>query len=82
MIIAFRRNGEIPPLSQSGRNKVTRGFAVLTAFKANSITSVRLIFVTINVGNVCICRVPKSKLEEGKLVQCKHCGCRGCCSGD
>ncbi|OAF72025.1 hypothetical protein A3Q56_00215 [Intoshia linei] len=26
----------------------------------------------------CICRVPKIKLEEGKIVECVHCGCRGC----
>ncbi|ESN90565.1 hypothetical protein HELRODRAFT_70741 [Helobdella robusta] len=26
----------------------------------------------------CICRVPKSKLEEGKHIQCVNCGCRGC----
>lgn len=35
-----------------------------------------------NFNTSCICRVPKNKLEEGKLVQCVHCGCRGCCSGD
>ncbi|CAD8078431.1 unnamed protein product [Paramecium sonneborni] len=35
-----------------------------------------------NFGGTCICRVPKAKLEEGKLVQCKQCGCRGCASGD
>ncbi|UYV82450.1 BUD31 [Cordylochernes scorpioides] len=26
----------------------------------------------------CICRVPKEKLEEGRIVECVHCGCRGC----
>lgn len=35
-----------------------------------------------NYGTTCICRVPKAKLEEGKIVQCIHCGCRGCASGD
>jgi len=35
-----------------------------------------------NFGTTCICRVPKAKLEEGKVVQCVHCGCRGCASGD
>lgn len=35
-----------------------------------------------NFGGTCICRVPKNSLEEGKLIQCKHCGCRGCASGD
>merc|ERR1719394_1931956 len=35
-----------------------------------------------NFGTVCICRVPKSKLDEGKVVECVHCGCRGCSSGD
>lgn len=31
-----------------------------------------------NFGGVCICRVPKNKLQEGKVVECIHCGCRGC----
>eukprot|EP00049_Salpingoeca_infusionum_P017436 m.352942 g.352942 ORF g.352942 m.352942 type:complete len:145 (-) comp16650_c0_seq1:287-721(-) len=31
-----------------------------------------------NHGTTCICRVPKHKLPEGKLVECIHCGCRGC----
>lgn len=31
-----------------------------------------------NFGTNCICRVPKSKLEEGRVVECVHCGCRGC----
>merc|ERR1712071_643088 len=31
-----------------------------------------------NFGTNCICRVPKSKMEEGKIVECVHCGCRGC----
>ena len=31
-----------------------------------------------NFGTACICRVPKSKLEEGKIVECVNCGCRGC----
>ena len=31
-----------------------------------------------NFNTLCICRVPRSKLEEGKIVQCLHCGCRGC----
>jgi bud site selection protein 31 len=35
-----------------------------------------------NFGTTCICRVPKDKLEEGKIVECVHCGCRGCASGD
>ncbi|CAO3626048.1 unnamed protein product [Mucor hiemalis] len=35
-----------------------------------------------NFGTTCICRVPKEKLEEGKMVECVHCGCRGCASGD
>jgi bud site selection protein 31 len=35
-----------------------------------------------NFGTTCICRVPKDKLEEGKSVECTHCGCRGCASGD
>ncbi|RWS31386.1 G10-like protein [Leptotrombidium deliense] len=32
-----------------------------------------------NFGTNCICRVPRDKLEEGKtVVECVHCGCRGC----
>ncbi|VDN09952.1 unnamed protein product [Dibothriocephalus latus] len=31
-----------------------------------------------NFGTNCVCRVPKSKLEEGKVVECQNCGCRGC----
>lgn len=31
-----------------------------------------------NFGVNCICRVPKAKLEEGRVVECVHCGCRGC----
>ncbi|EFA77409.1 putative RNA splicing factor [Heterostelium album PN500] len=28
--------------------------------------------------STCICRVPKDKLEEGNIVQCVQCGCKGC----
>eukprot|EP01027_Heterolobosea_sp_BB2_P001318 GEZU01002017.1.p1 GENE.GEZU01002017.1~~GEZU01002017.1.p1 ORF type:complete len:147 (-),score=18.76 GEZU01002017.1:24-464(-) len=35
-----------------------------------------------NFGTTCICRVPKDKLDQGKVVQCQHCGCRGCASCD
>ncbi|KAJ2713144.1 Component of the SF3b subcomplex of the U2 snRNP [Coemansia spiralis] len=35
-----------------------------------------------NYGTACICRVPKAKLEEGRTVECVHCGCRGCASSD
>ncbi|KAJ1996337.1 Component of the SF3b subcomplex of the U2 snRNP [Coemansia spiralis] len=35
-----------------------------------------------NYGTTCICRVPKAKLEEGRTVECVHCGCRGCASSD
>ena len=31
-----------------------------------------------NFGTNCVCRVPKTKLEEGKVVECIHCGCHGC----
>ncbi|XP_049801570.1 protein BUD31 homolog isoform X2 [Schistocerca nitens] len=31
-----------------------------------------------NFATNCICRVPKGKLEEGRIVECIHCGCRGC----
>ena len=33
-------------------------------------------------GGTCICRVPKADLEKGKVIECQHCGCRGCASGD
>ena len=35
-----------------------------------------------NFKGVCICRVPKNHLSDNKLVQCTHCGCRGCSSSD
>lgn len=35
-----------------------------------------------NFNTTCICRVPKDKLAEGKIVECTHCGCRGCASSD
>ena len=35
-----------------------------------------------NFGTTCICRVPKKDLEEGRVVECIHCGCRGCASSD
>ncbi|KAJ1895606.1 Component of the SF3b subcomplex of the U2 snRNP [Kickxella alabastrina] len=35
-----------------------------------------------NYGTTCICRVPKNNLEEGRTVECVHCGCRGCASSD
>ncbi|PWN19094.1 bud site selection-related protein [Microstroma glucosiphilum] len=35
-----------------------------------------------NVGSSCICRVPKSQMKAGQLVECTHCGCRGCASSD
>ncbi|RNA38151.1 BUD31 -like protein [Brachionus plicatilis] len=31
-----------------------------------------------NFGTNCICRVPKAKMEEGKIIECVHCGCHGC----
>lgn len=32
-----------------------------------------------NCGTQCICRVPRSQLEDPeKEIQCVHCGCRGC----
>ncbi|KAJ2663149.1 Component of the SF3b subcomplex of the U2 snRNP [Coemansia sp. RSA 1200] len=35
-----------------------------------------------NYGTTCICRVPKQNLEEDKVIECAHCGCRGCASTD
>jgi bud site selection protein 31 len=31
-------------------------------------------------GSTCICRVPKSQVRSGTIVECVHCGCRGCSS--
>jgi len=31
-----------------------------------------------NFGTNCICRVPKSKLDASRVIECVHCGCRGC----
>ncbi|AFR94480.1 bud site selection protein 31 [Cryptococcus neoformans] len=33
-------------------------------------------------GSTCICRVPKAQLKKGTVVECPHCGCRGCASSD
>ncbi|KAI8049270.1 bud site selection-related protein [Syncephalis plumigaleata] len=35
-----------------------------------------------NFGTACVCRVPRANLQEGKVVECVHCGCRGCASTD
>mmetsp|Transcript_34018 Transcript_34018/g.47129 ORF Transcript_34018/g.47129 Transcript_34018/m.47129 type:complete len:158 (-) Transcript_34018:163-636(-) len=35
-----------------------------------------------NYQTVCLCRIPKKNLDPGKIVECVHCGCRGCASGD
>ena len=35
-----------------------------------------------NFGTTCVCRVPKAKLSKGTVVECVHCGCRGCASSD
>ena len=35
-----------------------------------------------NFGTTCICRVPKEQLEQGKIIECIHCGCGGCASCD
>ncbi|KAI5072533.1 hypothetical protein GOP47_0013048 [Adiantum capillus-veneris] len=34
-----------------------------------------------NYGTTCVCRVPKH-LREEKVIECVHCGCGGCASGD
>ncbi|KAG0087404.1 Component of the SF3b subcomplex of the U2 snRNP [Podila epicladia] len=34
-----------------------------------------------NFGTTCVCRVPRDMLEDGKVIECIHCGCRGCSSG-
>mgnify|MGYP002776898163 CR=1 FL=1 len=34
-----------------------------------------------NYGTTCVCRVPKH-LREEKVIECVHCGCKGCASGD
>jgi bud site selection protein 31 len=32
-----------------------------------------------NFGTACICRVPRASLPEGgNVIECVHCGCRGC----
>ncbi|PWN95313.1 bud site selection-related protein [Tilletiopsis washingtonensis] len=35
-----------------------------------------------HAGSTCICRVPKSQMQKGQIVECTHCGCRGCSSAD
>ncbi|XP_057775714.1 protein BUD31 homolog 2 isoform X1 [Salvia miltiorrhiza] len=34
-----------------------------------------------NFQTTCVCRVPKH-LREEKVIECVHCGCNGCASGD
>ncbi|KAL1319887.1 hypothetical protein HN51_064624 [Arachis hypogaea] len=34
-----------------------------------------------NFATACVCRVPK-QLREEKVIECVHCGCKGCASGD
>ncbi|KAG9147338.1 hypothetical protein Leryth_021414 [Lithospermum erythrorhizon] len=34
-----------------------------------------------NFQTTCVCRVPQH-LKEEKVIECVHCGCRGCASGD
>ncbi|KAF3787744.1 BUD31-like protein 2 [Nymphaea thermarum] len=34
-----------------------------------------------NFGTTCVCRVPRH-LREEKVIECVHCGCKGCASGD
>ena len=31
-----------------------------------------------NFGTTCICRVPRKSLADDAVVECVHCGCRGC----
>lgn len=35
-----------------------------------------------NYGTTCICRVPSNQLHAKGAIECSHCGCRGCASGD
>jgi len=35
-----------------------------------------------NFGTTCVCRVPLNQLDEGQVVECKQCGCRGCASSN
>lgn len=34
-----------------------------------------------NFGTTCLCRVPSKSLEEGRVIECINCGCKGCASG-
>ncbi|CAN1308007.1 Protein BUD31 homolog 1, partial [Linum perenne] len=34
-----------------------------------------------NYATTCVCRVPKN-LREEEVIECVHCGCKGCASGD
>uniref|UniRef100_A0AC35F6L6 Protein BUD31 homolog n=1 Tax=Panagrolaimus sp. PS1159 TaxID=55785 RepID=A0AC35F6L6_9BILA len=31
-----------------------------------------------NFGTNCVCRVPRSKIDAERVIECIHCGCRGC----
>ncbi|KAG9509533.1 hypothetical protein GZH46_01944, partial [Fragariocoptes setiger] len=31
-----------------------------------------------NFGTNCVCRVPRAQLDGKNIIECVHCGCRGC----
>uniref|UniRef100_A0A7E4VP76 Protein BUD31 homolog n=1 Tax=Panagrellus redivivus TaxID=6233 RepID=A0A7E4VP76_PANRE len=31
-----------------------------------------------NFGTNCVCRVPRAKIDSDRVIECVHCGCRGC----
>ena len=33
-------------------------------------------------GGTCVCRVPRRDRDNARVIECVHCGCRGCASGD
>ena len=58
-----------------------KSYVVLLVLRIVNIILVQLVFVVYALSYSFI-QVPKANLPEGKLVECCHCGCRGCASGD
>ena len=58
-----------------------KSYVVLLVLRTANIILEQLVFA-VYVLLYSFIQVPKANLPEGKLVECCHCGCRGCASGD
>ena len=59
-----------------------RNSVVLLVLNTENIISEQHVFVESILFYYSNIQVPKANLPEGKVVECCHCGCRGCASGD